>query len=182
VSSIHTASGSSCGSAAPTKPSRSADQILLFKAVDVTRLRPATIFLGSSWAAFGLDPHHRAFAGKNAVYNLALYGGQPLLMRRYFEHALFNHPGLKTVILGADFFVLSKKVEPPDGYSESRLDRASIDWADTINTLFSIDAFVASVRTVIRGAATARPRRARYRPARVPYFPGTFRGSAMELF
>ncbi len=124
------------------------DQILLFKAVDITRLRPATIFLGSSRAAFGLDPHHRAFADQGAVYNLALYGGQPLLMRRYFEHALFNNPNLKTVILGADFFVLSKKLEPPEGYSEARLNRASIDWADTTNTLFSIDAFVASVRTV----------------------------------
>jgi hypothetical protein len=125
------------------------DYILLFKAVDVARLRPATIFLGSSRTAFGLDPHHRSFADQGTTYNLALYGGQPRLMRRYFEHALFNNPKLETVILGADFFVLSTKLEPPEGYSEARLDRTSIDWPDTINTLFSIDAFGASVRTVL---------------------------------
>jgi hypothetical protein len=124
------------------------DEILLFKAVDVTRLRPTAIFLGSSRAAFGLDPHHPAFAADGSVYNLALYGGQPLLTRRYFEHALFNNPDLKTVVLGADFFVFSSKLEPPEGYSESRLGRTSINWTDTVNTLFSVDAFFASVRTV----------------------------------
>lgn len=122
--------------------------VRLFKAVDVTRIQPKTVLLGSSRADLGLDPEHPAFKNKQPAYNLALVGPNMYEVKRYFEHALKNQPDLKTVVIGIDFFMFNKyKVNEVD-FSEKRLEKTSLIPQDFVNISFSLDALNASKETI----------------------------------
>lgn len=122
----------------------------MFKPIAITRTKPQVLFLGSSRVVFGLNPASPALAhNTGSVYNLGLPGGNLHAIRRNFEHALYNDSRIHTVFLGLDFFAFSVTSELPASYREERLGRHGISPRDTVTTLFTIDALLASIRTVI---------------------------------
>lgn len=124
--------------------------VRLFKAVDITRIRPKTIFLGTSRTEIGLDPAHPAIASDDRpVYNAALPGSNMYETRRYFEHALSNQPNLKQVVIGLDFFMFNQFNRNKPGFSDSRLGAHQLTIRDALDTKFSLDAVDSSVRTIV---------------------------------
>ncbi len=129
------------------KPIQS-QNLRLFKAVDVTRVKPKMVFLGSSRTDYGMNPSHSSLQNYQPVYNLALHGANMYEVRRYFEHALANEPDLKKAIINIDFFMFNDLKEDTPDFKESRLEKTGLTISDAFNYIFSIDGFIASVRTV----------------------------------
>lgn len=121
----------------------------LFKAVDIKRMKPMAILLGTSRAERGLDPKHPVFADNQPAYNLALPGANQYEVMRYFEHAIANQPDLKQVVIGIDFFMFNQFNPNKPDFSEHRLEKTRITPADVFNTTFSIDAMRSSLLTVV---------------------------------
>lgn len=124
------------------------NQDLLFKSVEVTKIRPKIIFLGSSRVQWGLDPNYPGLSDPQTSYNLGLQASNMYVVRRYFEHALFNQPELKQVILGIDFLMFNQLIKPTTAFSETRLNKRHIAIQDAINILFSITALQTSKETI----------------------------------
>lgn len=120
----------------------------LFKAVDIIRKKPVSIFLGSSRTKQGLDPSHQAFSQVRPTYNLAIDGANVYEMRRYLEHAIKNQPEMKTVIVGLDFFMFNEFLENQPGFAEYRLEKSSLMFPDIVNSLWSIDTLKVSKETI----------------------------------
>ncbi len=120
----------------------------LFKAVDITRIKPKTIFLGSSRTEYGLNPKHSALNNKQPAYNSALGAATPYELFRYLEHAIVNQPELQLVILGLDEFMFNELNKEDTGLSESRLEKRHLTIQDGINVTLSIQALQASQNTI----------------------------------
>lgn len=123
------------------------NHVRLFKAVDVIRLKPTILLLGSSRTDLGLDPKHPALANQSA-YNLGLVGPNMYEVRRYFEHALTNQPEVKTVVLGIDFFMFNEYLKNSPDFDENRLNQKYIPFKDAVNVSFSTSALSASKNTI----------------------------------
>jgi hypothetical protein len=119
----------------------------LFKAIDVTRIKPVTIFLGSSRTNLGLNPNYTALKYKQPAYNLGLNGANTYETLRYLQHAIKNQKDLKLVILGLDFIMFNQDLGNQTGFEESRLEKQSLTGQDFINTAFSFDALSLSEKT-----------------------------------
>lgn len=116
----------------------------VYKAIDVIRIKPVTIFLGSSRIKQGLDPSYPALAKNQSAYNLGLNGVNVYEQLRYLEHAIANQKNLKLVILGTDFFSFNSYLPNPPVFSEDRLEKKHLTLQDTINFGFSLDALLSS--------------------------------------
>jgi hypothetical protein len=119
----------------------------LFKAVDITRIKPVTIFLGSSRTNLGLNPDYIALKDKQPAYNLGLNGANTYETLRYLQHAIKNQKDLKLVILGLDFIMFNQDLGNQTGFEKSRLEKQSLTSQDFINTAFSFDALSLSEKT-----------------------------------
>ncbi len=119
----------------------------LAKAVDVTRIKPKTILLGSS-TALRLSPKHPVFANSQPAYNLALPGAGMQEELLYFQHALSNEPGLKQVIIGLDFFSFGIGIKKAPDFVEDRLQKDRINIQDALNSIFSLNAVNSSWATL----------------------------------
>lgn len=131
-----------------TKPHRSLEYVRLFKAVDVTRIKPKTIFLGTSRTEYGLDPTHPSVTKNLPAYNLALSDASAYEMMRYFQHALVNQPELKTVVIGIDFFMFNDFKKPQSSFTEDRLEKQSISLRDALDVSLSFSALQLSKETI----------------------------------
>lgn len=120
----------------------------LFKALDIIRIKPVTIFLGSSRTKQGLDPSHPALASKQPAYNLALNGPNTYEILRYLEHAIANQKNLKEVIFGVDFFMFNSSLKNQPSFSENRLEKKHLIIEDAITSTFSWDAYSKSIETI----------------------------------
>ena len=120
----------------------------LFKAIDIIRLQPDTIIVGSSRTKQGIDPEAAALASSPDVYNLALNGPNFYEVRRYIEHAIYNQPNLEEIILGIDFFMFNEDLANQPTFNEARLEKKHIILDDAIKNLFSIDTFNNSLDTI----------------------------------
>jgi hypothetical protein len=120
----------------------------LFKAADVTRIKPVTIFLGSSRTEYGLNPNHPALNNKQPAYNLALGAATPYELLRYLKHAIANQPNLKLAIIGIDEFMFNELNKESSDFSEQRLEKQHLTIQDAINTSLSLDALIASKKTI----------------------------------
>ena len=125
------------------------DNDRLFKAIDITRIRPKIIIVGSSRTKQGINPEHPVFAQDSAVYNLAINGPNFYELRRYIEHAIYNQPNLKEIILGIDFFMFNAHIDNQPTFSESRLEKKHLTLDDGIKVLFSLDTLNNSRSTII---------------------------------
>jgi hypothetical protein len=120
-----------------------------FKAINVIRFKPKTIFLGNSRTDIGLDPAHPALASYGPVYNLAIPAGDMYESMRYFQHALANQPDLKQVVIGVDLvaFETRENIGKLDPEQEARLGTTSYP-QHLPSLLFSTDMFSSSFSTV----------------------------------
>jgi len=130
------------------KPEKTLSQGRLFKAIEVTRIKPKTIFLGSSKVEYGLDPTQPSLVDKQPTYNLGLSAPNMYEVRRYFQHALTNQPKLQHVIVGVDFFMFNAFQETQPTFKENRLEKQSINLQDLRNVTLSLDALKASIKTL----------------------------------
>ncbi|MEB3357322.1 MAG: hypothetical protein VKK04_11400 [Synechococcales bacterium] len=129
------------------KPSQF-NNVRLFKAVDIKRLQPQSVILGSSRADLGIDPTHPAIQQAGKAYNLGIVGPNMYEVRRYFDHAIANQPDLKQVVLGLDFFMFSENLENAPDFNERRLGRTTIEPKDLFRSLFSVNALDSSLTTL----------------------------------
>ena len=121
----------------------------LFKAIDITRIKPKIIIVGSSRTKQGINPKHPVFAQNSGVYNLAINGPNFYEVRRYVEHAIYNQPDLKEIILGIDFFMFNASFDNQPSFSESRLEKKHLTLDDGIKVLFSLDTLNNSKDSII---------------------------------
>lgn len=124
------------------------DHDRLYKAVDVMRIKPLTIILGSSRTKQGLNPEHPALSNQPA-YNLGLNGTNIYESLHYLQHTIKNQPNLKTVVIGIDFFMFNEYRTTPPTFSENRLEKTHINLKDSIDSLFSLDSVLNSKNTII---------------------------------
>lgn len=120
---------------------------MLIKAVEVSRKQPNIIFLGTSRVQWGLNSNYSGLKTQE-TYNLALQGANMYELRCYFEHALINQPDLEQVVIGLDELMFSKFVEDRPDFNPDRLGKRHIDLQDSLNTIFSLDAFDDSRQTI----------------------------------
>ena len=120
----------------------------LFKAVDIIRIKPTTIILGSSRSKQGINPDNPLFKNKQPAYNLAINGPNVYEVKRYLQHAITNQKDLNLVVLGIDFFMFNKFLENQPSFLENRLEKKYIIPQDAINALFSLDTLDKSWQTV----------------------------------
>ena len=130
------------------KKSRKENNDRLYKAIDITRIKPITILLGSSRTKQGLDPDNPRLAQYQPVYNSAIDAPNTYELRRYLEHALANQNQLKTVIVGIDFLMFNKNLKNQSSFLDNRLGKRHILIQDAINVIFSLDALLASQETI----------------------------------
>ena len=120
----------------------------LFKAVDLERMSPQVLFIGSSRVLVGLDPRLPVWGPDSSAYNLGLTGGHLPTLLGYLEHALYNNSRVHTVVIGVDFFMFSQSMIAPEGFRADRLMRTSVPLFDLRDTLLSADALKASLTTI----------------------------------
>jgi len=134
-----------------TSKSERRDQNYLFKAADLIHRRPQVLLMGSSRAAFGLNPAHPAFTalGLGPVYNAALTGGHMHAQQQYLSYAIEHDPDLKLIVWGLDFFAFSESTRLAPTFREDRLAQGRLPWSDVAAVLGSLDALQASALTVL---------------------------------
>jgi hypothetical protein len=124
-------------------------QVRLFKAIEITQIKPKTILLGASRTYVGLNPQHPALNRYTQAYNLGLNSANMYEMKRYFQHALANQPDLNLVVLEIDYFSFYLNGENTPDFLENRLERNSILPQDLFNSTLSIDALNNSISTIL---------------------------------
>ncbi|MFQ3612158.1 MAG: hypothetical protein SNJ68_00410 [Cyanobacteriota bacterium] len=131
----------------------------LFKAVDIARVRPKSILLGSSRTDIGLDPSHPTLI--QPAYNLGLTAPNIYELRRYFEHALAIQPELEQVVIGLDFQMFNDLRTPQPDFRDQRLGHVGIIGSDLLDVTLSLDALSASWETLLRNRNPNPPRSVR---------------------
>lgn len=111
----------------------------LVKAIQVNRLDPEVVFVGSSNVVIGLDPEHPAFDDYETVYNLGIFGTNFHEIKQYFQHAAFNG-NLEKALIGLDFYGFNKYAETKPGFSESRLKSTHMQPKDFLSLYLSLEA------------------------------------------
>lgn len=119
----------------------------LFKAVEVNRVAPRTLFLGSSRTDYGMNPQHPALSNLQPAYNLGLGASNTEEMRRYLEHVLANHE-VERVVMGLDEFMFNVNNRDNVTFEMYRLNGNGLTLKDAIDTTFSLNAFSASLETI----------------------------------
>ena len=130
----------------------------LFKAVEVIRLKPQHIILGTSRANLGLDPRHPAFSneGSETSYNLGLQDANVYEILRYFEHAIANQSQVKNIAIGMDYLSFNEHSKPKAGFDETMLGMQKISGRVIVNLLLSLDALSASQKTLAENVLKGR--------------------------
>ncbi|NJR38262.1 MAG: hypothetical protein HC781_04690 [Leptolyngbyaceae cyanobacterium CSU_1_4] len=120
-----------------------------FKAINVIRIKPKTIFLGNSRADIGLDPEHSALSNNAPAYNLALPSGDIYEAMRYLQHVLANQPNLKQVVIGVDLIAFKAKTNEGELDPEQAARLGTTQYMPHLpSLLFSTDTFTSSLSTL----------------------------------
>lgn len=120
----------------------------LFKAIAITRLKPVTVFLGSSRTNLGLNPAYSGLKDHQPAYNLGLNGANTYEALRYLQHTIKNQQNLELVVLGVDFIMFNESLGNQPGFWEGRLEKQSLMPQDAVNTVFSLDTLSSSQKTL----------------------------------
>jgi len=124
-------------------------QVRLYKAVEITQVRPKTILLGSSRTDVGLNPSHPVLQSSQPVYNLGILGANMYEVKRYFDHAIANQPDLNQVVLGLDFFMFNETRKNTPDFYEQRLGIQRISLKDMFDISFSTNTIKSSLLTIL---------------------------------
>ncbi|MEM6838126.1 MAG: hypothetical protein AAF609_14875 [Cyanobacteria bacterium P01_C01_bin.120] len=127
---------------------KEASHVRLFKAVDVVRIKPRAVFIGTSGVEYGLNPNHPSLANYQPVYNLGLPDSNAYEQLRYLEHAIANQPGLEVVVVGLDFVSYNHQNVTEVDFHEDRLGQDHVIVNDLLKVMLSIDALEASIETI----------------------------------
>jgi hypothetical protein len=131
------------------KPNSSKDT-RRFKAINISRIRPKAIFLGTSRTDIGLDPNHPALAPHQPAYNLAIPAGDMYEAMRYFQYALANQPELEQVVIGLDLVAFEDYAHLGQYSPEQEQRWATTRYVEHLpSLLFSTDTFSSSIHTVL---------------------------------
>jgi hypothetical protein len=120
----------------------------LFKAIDIIRIKPIAVFLGSSRSDYGLSPNHPALSSYQPAYNLSLTSATPAEIFQYLKHMLVNQNHLKLVIIGLDEFMFNSFNKNGSDFSKERLEKNYLTLQDALNTTLSFSALFASLETI----------------------------------
>ena len=122
----------------------------LFKALDITRLKPEIVVLGSSRVQWGIDTRHPIFNLDQNPYNLGLNGVSMYEILRYFEHTQVNQKNLNLAIIGTDLIMfLNKDSENTvKTFKEERLGKTGLTFNDLKEVLFSLNVSYDSYKTI----------------------------------
>lgn len=126
----------------------------LYKAIDVQRIQPKTVFLGNSRVHRAFDPHHPALANAQKGYNVAFPAATMYEQLRYFQYANKNQKDLKLVVIGVDFGMFNSSNKTQPGFSEDRINKPEVRLQEVVTTNFSIDTFYSSAKTIFLNATT----------------------------
>lgn len=120
------------------------------KPIEVMRMQPNTVFVGSSRVKFALRPeYYNALTGKSNTYNLGVNGANIYEIRRMVEHAVLNSPDLDTIILGVDFFMFNDKWGNQLGFDDGQLSKKYFSKRNFLATTFSLAAFESMIDTLV---------------------------------
>jgi hypothetical protein len=119
----------------------------MFKAVEVSRIEPNMLFLGSSRTDYGMNPQHPALAQQQPAYNLGLGASNTLEMRLYLEHVLAR-TDVDLVVIGLDEFMFNTHNDKNVQFERYQLGGRGLTIRDAVNTTFSLDALAASLETL----------------------------------
>ena len=132
----------------------------MIKALEVRRLKPAGLAMGTSRTGLGIDLEHPGWPeGSEPRYSLTLADCNTYEMFRYLQHAAAVGP-VRTVLIGLDFYTFNATFSNRQDFSETRLAVAADgswnkpDPDEFLSTLFSFDALKCSWETI---AANRRP-------------------------
>ena len=115
----------------------------LYKPLDIIRIKPKTIIMGTSKVKQGINPDNISSEiitnsnYQNPVYNLGLNGANIYEVKRYLEHTIATTPDLSLVVLGLDFTMFNKLNQNKITFKENRIGAKSITTNDLVNSLFS---------------------------------------------
>jgi hypothetical protein len=125
----------------------------LAKSMEVSRIKPTAISLGTSRTERGIDPNHAGWS-ENITYNLGLSGATIYEAYRYMQHAHNTNP-LDKVVLMLDLIMFdASRGKSVKGFDEQRLlvsnDKfeSKIYINDILLSLFTLDAFIDSVEVL----------------------------------
>lgn len=112
----------------------------LIKAVNIEKIKPLSIILGSSRAEGAFDPRHDFFLQPS--YNLGVAGSSIYESKIYFKKA-FEQKKLKKVLLVADYIMFNSKQKGVDEFDNYFSDSYYI-----YKLLFNIETLKDSLRTI----------------------------------
>lgn len=119
-----------------------------YKAIDIIKIKPKTIILGSSTAG-SFEPENLGINLARPIYNLKLNGASIYEILKYLEHSYVNQSNLNTVILGLDFFAFNHNdmlVKP--GFEKYRFKKTYLTKQDIFRAMFSLKVLVDSFVTL----------------------------------
>lgn len=119
----------------------------LYRALQISRLKPEGILLGSSRMSAGINPSDVEALTSVSCYNSGMNGATFDELYHYFEHALYHQPNLKLVIIGIDFFTFNQSIKPRSGFSIDRL-KKRFYLTDYMDSLFSYTFLKCSLATL----------------------------------
>ena len=127
----------------------------LHKAHAIRDAKAETLLLGNSRVIVGLDPQHPALP--QPAYNLGIGAADIYECQRYLQHAIGLHQP-KLVLLAIDKGMFTADATSEGDFDEARLSvrangRPNPKWkrADVPDTLFSLNAVLASATTLVAG-------------------------------
>jgi len=120
----------------------------LFQAAEIIKLKPQAILFGSSRVIRGFDPHDLEQLIQIPSHNGGMSGTNFEEIYGYFEHALYNQPKLKTVIIGLDFFAFDKRRKNSPDFSWNRLSISHTSHEEYFDALFGKLALKESLKVV----------------------------------
>jgi hypothetical protein len=124
------------------------DNDRLYKAIDIIKLKPSIVIMGSSRTKQAISPQHSVFDKQQTVYNLGLNNANIYEIRRYLEHSISQGNKLRTVIIGLDFWMFNKFIENQSTFTENRLEKNYITIEDNLNAIFSLATVGKSFETI----------------------------------
>lgn len=107
----------------------------------VQREQPASLIFGSSFSEIGFDPLHPALRATGKSYNFALAGAGWEMVACDVQFALSKDTALRQIVLGIHPSAMPQK--------DCKADIIKMETPDERAFLFSIDAFEASINTVL---------------------------------
>ena len=134
-------------------PIKAEDMDRLIKPIEMTRIKPHTVFIGHSQVVWCIEPSTYTGLTGNSAYNFAMLGSGIYEMRRCLEHAIASDDELKEVYLCVNFDMFAANKNHRIGrkkgdFDEEQIGKSYITGQNIEKTIFSWKAIEDSLETV----------------------------------